>query len=186
MAAPSKNFTSIPDNSIDEDSPLDTTLMTQIRDSLIHLEEWLGHSYTAAQDHDHDGTNSKVTVLDVSVGDYLSHTNVAERSTGSTSYVKRKESIIRGKGALRITFELKSGSAPAIAYGKIYRNGSPVGIERTNNTESYVEFSEDIVGWTDGDLVQVYIKGTGGNLALVQNLKLYGDVAFSGAGHKDN
>jgi hypothetical protein len=63
MPAPSKNYTLIPDGSIDADSPLDVTLMTQIRDNLIHLEEWLGDGYTAAKDHDHDGVNSKKAVI---------------------------------------------------------------------------------------------------------------------------
>jgi len=58
MAPPSKNFTIIADSAIDPDSPITTDLMTDFRDNDIHLEEWLGHSYTAAQDHDHDGTNS--------------------------------------------------------------------------------------------------------------------------------
>lgn len=63
MAGPSKNFTVIADGAIDADSPLDTTLMANLRDNDIHLEEWLGKNYTAAVDHDHDGVNSKkVTV----------------------------------------------------------------------------------------------------------------------------
>lgn len=60
MPAPSKNFTVIPDSDIDPESPITTGLMTAIRDNAIHLEEWLGGSYTAAVDHDHDGVNSKL------------------------------------------------------------------------------------------------------------------------------
>jgi hypothetical protein len=60
MAAPSKTFSVIPDSDIDPDSPITTGLMTKLRDNDIHLEEWLGMSYTAAQDHDHDGVNSKL------------------------------------------------------------------------------------------------------------------------------
>ena len=59
MAAPSKNFTIIPDGDIDADSPMTETLKTQERDNDIHLEEWLGKNYIAAVDHDHDGFNSK-------------------------------------------------------------------------------------------------------------------------------
>jgi len=59
MAAPSKVFTVIVNGDVDPDSPLSTNLMTELRDNDIHLEEWLGLSFTAAQDHDHDGTNSK-------------------------------------------------------------------------------------------------------------------------------
>lgn len=59
MSVPSKNFTNIPDGDIDADSPLTETLMTQLRDSLVHLEEWLGVDFVAAKNHDHDGVNSK-------------------------------------------------------------------------------------------------------------------------------
>lgn len=58
MAAPSKNWTDILDTQIDADSPIDVTLMTEIRDDLVYLKEWLGKNYTAAIDHSHDGVNS--------------------------------------------------------------------------------------------------------------------------------
>ena len=63
MPAPSKTWVVIADSQVDADSPLDTTLMTGVRDDLVHLEEWLGDGYTAAKDHDHDGVNSKTAVL---------------------------------------------------------------------------------------------------------------------------
>ncbi len=65
MAAPSKNFTPIPDSDIDANSPLDATLKTEERDNDIHLEEWLGKNFTAAVDHDHDGVNSVRISVDV-------------------------------------------------------------------------------------------------------------------------
>lgn len=58
MAAPSKSFTIITDARIDPDSPLPTGLLTDFRDNDIHMEEWLGLSFVAAQDHNHDGVNS--------------------------------------------------------------------------------------------------------------------------------
>lgn len=60
MPAPAKNFTVIPDSDIDPESPITTGLMTSLRDNDQHLEEWIGGSYTAAVDHDHDGVNSKL------------------------------------------------------------------------------------------------------------------------------
>lgn len=63
MTIPSKSWTDIADFQVDADSPIDTTLMTEIRDNLIYTKEWLGHNYTAARDHDHDGLNSKSVVL---------------------------------------------------------------------------------------------------------------------------
>ena len=62
MAPPSKSFTIIPDADIDPDSALTSSLFTRLRDNDIHLEEWLGLSFVAAQDHDHDGVNSKKAV----------------------------------------------------------------------------------------------------------------------------
>lgn len=70
MTAPTKNFTSILDANIDQDSPVDETLMTQIRDSLVHLQEWLGKDYTAAQNHNHDGVNSTLLSSQVTAAHY--------------------------------------------------------------------------------------------------------------------
>lgn len=58
MVVPTKSFTVLPDSDVDPDSPITTTLMTAYRDNDIHLEEWLGANFVAAQDHDHDGVNS--------------------------------------------------------------------------------------------------------------------------------
>lgn len=67
MTAPAKSFTVVADTSIDADSPLDVTLMTALRDNDQHLEEWLGKDYTAATNHEHNGTDSaKISMANVS------------------------------------------------------------------------------------------------------------------------
>lgn len=60
MTAISKSFVTIADGAVDPASPLDTVLMTGLRDNAIHLREWLGASFYAGavQDHNHDGVNS--------------------------------------------------------------------------------------------------------------------------------
>lgn len=60
MTAISKAWVVIADTAVDPDSPIDATLMTGIRDDLVHVREWLGASYVggAVQDHNHDGSNS--------------------------------------------------------------------------------------------------------------------------------
>jgi hypothetical protein len=60
MGAISKAWVAIADADVDADSPGDNTLVEGIRDDLVHLREWLGHTYTgnAVQDHDHDSVNS--------------------------------------------------------------------------------------------------------------------------------
>lgn len=63
MTVPSKNWTNIADTQVDADSPLDATLITAIRDDLVHIKEWLGYGFTAAQAHNHDNVNSASVVL---------------------------------------------------------------------------------------------------------------------------
>lgn len=65
MTVPSKNFTTILNSAVDVDSPVDTVLMTALRDNDIHLSEWLGYGFTAAQAHDHDGVNSKLLAASI-------------------------------------------------------------------------------------------------------------------------
>lgn len=65
MPAPSKSWVVISDTQVDADSPLDTVLMTGLRDNVVHLREWMGSSFTPAVDHDHDDVNSKSVVLGV-------------------------------------------------------------------------------------------------------------------------
>lgn len=81
--------------------------------------------------------------------------------TGATSsYVKTFEVQIDRGGTLRIVFSLRASSG-ATAYARIYRNGSPVGTERSTKSETDVVFSQDISGWTAGDLLQIYAKAVG-------------------------
>lgn len=63
MAAPSVSFTTIASSLTDADSPLRASTVTNLYNNTVHLEEWLGNSYTAAQNHDHDGTNSASVAL---------------------------------------------------------------------------------------------------------------------------
>ena len=176
MPAPSKNYTLIPDGSIDADSPLDTTLMTQMRDDLIHLEEWLGDGYTAAKDHNHDGVNSKNVTLAYLAGDIL-RAYADTEGTAPPTYVKKKEIVLDYGGTLRIKFDLRH-DAGATAYGRIYRNGAAVGTERSTTSATYVTFSEDISGWSPGDLCQLYIKEASNPNADWRNFRLYSS-AFS-------
>lgn len=60
MPAPSKPWTTIADAATAPDAPLDTTLITAMRDDLIHVRETVYDPaiHTAAVAHNHDGVNS--------------------------------------------------------------------------------------------------------------------------------
>jgi len=85
-----------------------------------------------------------------------------ERSfTGSTSYRECKSFKVVRSGTLSTTFDLAWTSGVGNVQGRIYRNGSAVGTERQVNdgaSDVYSTFTEDISGWSVGDLCQLYVK----------------------------
>lgn len=58
MPSPTYSWNDITTSQTDADSPVDTALMEGIRQNLVHLQEWLGYGYAAAQAHTHNGTDS--------------------------------------------------------------------------------------------------------------------------------
>lgn len=87
--------------------------------------------------------------------------------TGSgTSFAKVAEVYIPRSGTLTIKYRV-FGSGHA----RIYRNGSAVGVDRS----SAAEYSEDISGWSAGDLCQLYTYDSstgssgGGDMRVYEN-----------------
>ena len=120
-----------------------------------------------------DGSVTQAMLANYAAGDCLILANADQSSTPSTSYVKLKESLIARNGTLRIKFKLRATS-PATAYGRIYRSGTAVGTQRSTTATSYVEFSEDITGWSIGDKVQIYVHTSNASYAaFVMDFELY-------------
>jgi len=112
------------------------------------------------------------------VGDVLLHSDdPEENSGGSASYIKMREIYVPHGGTLRIKFDLSIVSAGVSreAYGLIYRNGSPVGTERMTELDTYTTYSEDIAGWSVGDLLQLYQKEVGVSNSLSRNFRMYAE-----------
>lgn len=97
------------------------------------------------------------------------------------SYTKISEFKLFGSGTLRIKFWLANTSGGSNAYGRIYRNGSAVGTEQINSTNTGAEYSEDISGWSNGDLVQLYEKFDGGTHGWVGGMRIYTDGNIVGS-----
>jgi len=101
MPAISKAWVTIADGAVDPDSPLDSVLMTGIRDDLIHLREWLGAGFFAGavQDHDHDNVNSKTPVLgngSVTTAK-IADSNVTEVKLGNSAVAQAKVKTATGE-----------------------------------------------------------------------------------------
>jgi hypothetical protein len=104
----------------------------------------------------------------------LKHSNDAEKNTNSTSYVKLKEIFNGIRGWWRVSFDLRSTSSYT-AYGRIYRNDSAYGTERSVTSTSYVTFTEDLF-FDVADRIQLYAKQYSSSAyAYVRNFRLYGD-----------
>jgi len=122
MAAISKNWVTIADAAVDPDSPGDATLMTGIRDNLVHLREWLGASFFAGavQDHNHDGSNSAL----IQVGPNLLRNGSFEDGTAGwtvTTYTGGSSAVstsTRHHGAKSLSFTstvLANGGGDAVS-----------------------------------------------------------------------
>ena len=86
MPVPSKPFTTIADSAIEPDSPLDSTLMTALRDNDIHVDERVGKpsDFGASQaNHRHTGQDGSAPVDVLGAGSSgLIHSTWVERQIG--------------------------------------------------------------------------------------------------------
>jgi len=94
-----------------------------------------------------------------------------ETSTSSATYVKAKEIRITKGGTYRVSFDLRTSTAPNPAYGRIYKNGAALGTEQINTSETYATKSENLSFATE-DLLQLYVKSGGEVGAFFDELKL--------------
>lgn len=124
------------------------------------------------------GVDYTVTASDVNI-----HANDTARSCTATVLECVKEiELVRISGELRIEFELFSPSI--IVDGRIYRNGVAVGVLQQHNgasTWSAVK-TEDIAGWSAGDLMQLYCKIASAGTMQCRNLRIDGTIVISEIG----
>jgi len=156
----------IADYAVEEDK-VDTDAITEnkIADSAV------------TEDKIADGAVTVSKLETYTAGDNLMISADTEQSKTGTSYTKVKEIRISRGGTLRIKFDLKSSVSGAV-YGRIYRNGVAVGTEQTTSSQTYVTESEDIDGWSSGDLCQLYymVHIAGGYSVFVKNFRLYSGI----------
>lgn len=102
-----------------------------------------------------DGTLTGVKLQNVSSGSTIVLAAAdTERTGNDSSYTKKKEIQVRRTGSINVSFELRCGTY-GITYGRIYKNGSPVGTERSTNNSEFTSWTESI-SVTAGDYVQLY------------------------------
>ena len=114
---------------------------------------------------------------DYKAGDSVVSFDPKTKTVTSSGYEKKREFTLDKAGTLRIKFYVAGDDgSDTLGYGKIYRNGVAVGTERSS--ESGSTFTEDISGWSRGDLVQLYAKTANESFpGLVKNFGIYADLA---------
>jgi hypothetical protein len=152
-------------------------------DGILTVANTVADMEKSTYDTDEDGWIETPRVI---LSDDLLTYDDAEESTTSTTYVKKKEFILYEEGAfnegnipLRIKFDLMlyNYGADYYSYGRIYKNGSPVGTERSTQSATYVTYSEDIEGWKNEDHIEVYIKlNSSDTTGLIRNCRIYGKL----------
>ena len=148
-------YTAIPDSDIDPESPGTTTLFTRLRDNPLAIAEGDATAPDIAYSALGPPTLSTGTIQ---ISDFAFS---SKDLISILSYTKLAEFRVSGTGTVNTYFGLYSSSSyPSFnAYGRVYKNGSPVGTERIVNGSSPGTFyySED-VSVSDGDLIQFYAK----------------------------
>ena len=98
-------------------------------------------------------------LFSVSAGSYIigfrspGESDLAVQTTAS-SYAVMYEWVVPLSGTYRIYFQVSSSTGVEVR-ARIFRNDVAVGTERTSTSTSYVGYSQDISGWTAGDLLQI-------------------------------
>jgi len=104
-----------------------------------------------------------------------------EDTTTSVTYVKaaHKEFTIPSNVCyeaieLYFTWRMKHSDSTGSSQSRIYRDGSPVGVEKSIGTTGYASQSDTISGWSAGDNVQLYQKTSTGDTCYVDDFTIYG------------
>ena len=116
-----------------------------------------------------DSSVSQGKMVNYTAGDRLLIKSVQETTTTSTTYTALKQIRLDRGGTLRISFKLRrvaGGSGSPSVYGRVYRNGSAVGTERSTTSTSGDTYTQDISGWSAGDRIQVYGRTSDGNITV--------------------
>jgi len=124
-----------------------------------------------------DGSVTNIKLGWYSVGAVLLASADTGGNTNSSSYVKVKEIQIARYGTLTVKFDLQRVGGDN-GYGRIYRNGVAVGTEQVETTGNWVTKTENIAGWSPGDLCQLYVHKTSTSNLNYRNFRIYSSEKF--------
>lgn len=126
---------------------------------------------------------SDICAVTLIADDVLRNSSDTEKFTEELAYTKIKQTKLNAALAgVRIKFTLKCGTTGATA--KIYKNGSPTGIERVTTSTTGEVFSQDFTSLTTNDLIQIYAYTEAEDVAYVSLLRFYYSEYLTSVGTK--
>jgi hypothetical protein len=115
------------------------------------------------------------TLLKINAGsNLLAYADTEKNARVNNTYVKVKSVTINATGSYRVSFDLKNDDGSVVVYGRVYKNGSGFGTERSKNNNTYATFTEDL-DFTSADTCELRIKTSNLGAADVRgrNFRLY-------------
>jgi len=87
----------------------------------------------------------------------LQNRNDSEQTTTETEWTKVKEMRIDGKlPIVRTAFFMRPAVYGTTVYGRVYKNGVPIGTIQSSIADAFVEMAEELGPWNPGDRYQIY------------------------------
>lgn len=114
----------------------------------------------------------------VATDDYLQESADTERTIAwnQATYIKKKDIRVEEAGTIRIKFDMKDGNGAGGCFGKVYKNGVAVGVEREETVSEWTTYSEDFTSDGNEEDFQLYMKyddSGGGNGGYTRNFRIY-------------
>jgi hypothetical protein len=150
------------------------------------------HVELATQAEASTGTDTGRVITPATVKGLWTHVAVAsdtlrgslgnEVGTQSTTYVKKKQFTINASGTFRIKFTLRTNNSDYHVYGRVYKNGVAFGTERSMQSATGVEYSEDLA-FNAGDTCEIWIRYQNASYwGYVSSFRIYFDMTRTFAG----
>ncbi|MCK5012766.1 MAG: hypothetical protein KAS66_03020 [Candidatus Omnitrophica bacterium] len=138
-------------------------------------------------------TDKRITSLVNEVKDYAGvlekyhisndvlHSHDGAIGTQSTTYVKLRtitlNTLSPTPSTLRIAFCLRTTGTSFTAYGRIYKNGSPVGTEQTEDSAEPCDWYYEDISFAQGDTIEIWCKTANASwYCYIDNFRVLGRV----------
>lgn len=121
-------------------------------------------------------TASSIVAPTVTAGTLYQGDPSGNLSTVATTYTVMVQRRVYATGTVRVIWSLQSGDGTNTVYGRIYKNGTAVGTERSTTSGTAVTYTDDI-SVSSGDVLQLYLRQGGSGVSSTGNFIAIGTSA---------